>query len=211
MLRRLLPIAMLLAVAGAACSEGADAGLQAVRDDSRLMFFEVPDEWAVFGTADLEGVIDTPFVAQDPDFTLPVVSRVVFQGVGADAGIPGTDVSSFSYPVGSAVVRTISESQRDIMSRYLLQEMVVPYHGQPAAQEILKEDVSLGDGFAGVQMVVAYTDGTTDRDAAVAFISITDPAVDRMFSIAVGCSLECFQEHQTAILGVVDSWLVNTR
>lgn len=211
MLRRLLIAVSLLAVVGGACAEGTDAGFRAVRDESRLMFLEIPDDWAVFGSDALAGVVDTPFVAQSDDFSLPVVSRVVFQGAGVDAGVPGTDISAFSYPVGSAVVRTISESQRDIISRYLLQEMVVPYHGQPAAQEVLKEDISLGEGYDGVQMVVAYTDGVTDRDVAVAFISITDPEVDRLFSIAVGCSLECFQEHQSTILGVVDSWLVNTR
>lgn len=200
-----------MALVGAACGSSADSGLQSVRDPDRLMFFQVPEGWTVFAPADLEGVTTTPFVSQDAELTLPVRSRVVFQGIGRDAGVPDDNVSDSEYPVGSAVVRTIPASQRDQISRYWLAELVVPYHGQPVASEELKQDISLGDGFDGVQLIVAYNDSTTSTDTAVFFISVTDPEVTTMYSIAVGCSVACFNANIDAILGVIDSWLVNTR
>ena len=204
---------VLLALVAAACGSSADSGLQSVRDsgDPPSMFFQVPSDWTVFQSSDLEGVTETPFVSQTSDLTLPVASRVVFQGIGADAGLPDANVSDAEYPVGSAVVRTIPASQRDAISRYWLAELVVPYHGQPVASEELKQDISLGGGFDGVHLIVAYNDAATDTDAAVVLISVTDPEVSRMYSIAVGCSLSCFNDNVDAILAVVDSWLVNTR
>jgi hypothetical protein len=211
MRRTVVLLAVFAAAATLAACGASTEGLQSVRDSDRLMFFEIPSEWTVFEGGDLEGVAATPFVAQAADFSLPVVSRVVFQGASRDAGYPASSISQIEYPVGSAVVRTISTSQRDLMSRYWLAELVLPYHAQPVAQEVLKEDVSIGQDFDGVQLIVAYTDGDTESDAVVALVSITDPEVERLFSIAVGCSIDCFSAHQETIIDVIDSWLVNTR
>ena len=75
----------------------------------------------------------------------------------------------------------------------------------------MKQDISLGEGFDGVQLIVSFNDATTSSDAAVILISITDPAVEQMYSIAVGCSISCFNANVDAIVDVIDSWLVNTR
>ncbi|MBI5157032.1 MAG: hypothetical protein HZA58_03350 [Acidimicrobiia bacterium] len=204
---------VLVSLGAAACGSSGDSGLQSVRDsgDPPSMFFQVPSDWTVYQSTDLEGVTETPFVTQTSDLTLPVASRVVFQGTSRDAGIPDANVSDSQYPVGSAVVRTIPASQRDAISRYWLAELVVPYHAQAVASEELKQDISLGEGFDGVQLLVAYNDSTTGIDTAVFFISVTDPEVEEMYSIAVGCSVACFNENVDAIVDIVDSWLVNTR
>lgn len=204
---------VLLALGSAACGSSGDSGLISVRDagDPPSMFFQVPSDWSVYQSSDLEGVTETPFVAQTSDLTLPVASRVVFQGTSRDAGVPDANVSDSQYPVGSAVVRTIPASQRDAMSRYWLAELVVPYHGQAVASEELKQDISLGEGFDGVQLLVAYNDTITGIDTAVFFISVTDPEVQEMYSIAVGCSVACFNENVEEIVDIIDSWLVNTR
>ena len=159
----------------------------------------------------LEALPATPFVVQTGEVNLPILSRVVFEGTTAPDGAALADISTSNVPVGSAVVRSISTSQRDQISRFLLAELVLDYHNQPVAQEVLKQDVEVAADFDGVQVVVLYNDGVSQADAGVAMISITDPEVRRMFSIAVGCSLECFGEHQTVITDVIDSWLVNTR
>ena len=213
MFRRLPALSgfVLLALTASACASGTESGLQSVRDSAQLMFFEVPSDWSVYHSSELEGVIETPFVVQGTDLTLPVVSRVVFQGVGRDAGVPAANVSALEYPVGAAVVRSIPASQRDQISRYWLAELVVPYHSQSVAREELKQDISLGEGFDGVQLIVSFNDATTSSDAAVILISITDPAVEQMYSIAVGCSISCFNANVDAIVDVIDSWLVNTR
>jgi len=213
MLRR-LPLAIgaiAAALITVACGSSTDSGLQGVRDSERQMFFEIPSDWAVYQSADLTGLTETPFVTQDADLNLPVFSRVVFQGAGVDAGIPAVNTSNLEYPVGAAVVRTIPPSLRDQISRYWLAELVVPYHAHPVAQEEVKQDISLGEGFDGVQVLVVYNDAATETDAAAFLISVTDPEVEFMYSFAIGCSLSCFNTHVEAIVAAIDSWLVNPR
>jgi hypothetical protein len=210
MFRRLL-LALTATFLVGACGSGSDSGVQQVRDSAQEMYFEVPEEWAVFLSDDLAGLTDTPFVSQDAALSLPVFSRVVFHAAGPDAGLPAANTSDLDYPVGAAVVRTIPASMRDQISRYWLAELVIPYHSQPVAQEELKEDVTVGDGFDGVKVLVLYNDAATESDAAAFLISVTDPEVEFMYSIAIGCSLACFNEHVQDIVDIVDSWLVNTR
>ncbi len=190
---------------------GSSGEIQTYRDPDRLVKFDVPSDWRIYDADDLAGVTATPFVTQGVDFELPVVSRVVFDAAPEpDLDRLDEPISTAEHPVGSAVVRSISADQRDVISRYLLAELVVPYHSQPAAEELLKQDFDLGDDFEGVQLAVVYTDETTDEDAGAFFISVTDPEVTRLFQVAVGCSIECFNRHQSDIARVVDSWVVNT-
>ncbi|HEX5630377.1 MAG TPA: hypothetical protein VFY15_01830 [Acidimicrobiia bacterium] len=202
---------LVLSLVAAGCASGTDSGLTGVRDAAEQMYFEVPEEWAVYLSDDLSGSTETPFVNQSAELNLPVFSRVVFHAAGVDAGLPETNTSNVDYPVGAAVVRSIPASMRDQISRYWLAELVLPYHSHPVAQEELKEDISLGEGFDGVKILVLYNDTETETDAAAFLISVTDPEVEFMYSIAIGCSLSCFNEHAQSIIDVVDSWLVNTR
>jgi hypothetical protein len=203
-----------VAVAGAAlvvsACAGTSDGVTRVRDGDRLVYFELPAGWEVIGDDQLAGLAGTPFVVQSDDLVLPILSRVVFHGQETGAGLGAADVSLSPVPIGTAAVRSISASQRDLISRYWLAEAVLAYHEEPVAQELLKQDITVAAGYDGVQLVVAYNDSETQADAAVAFVSVTDPEARRMFSIAIGCSLECYGENQAQILDIIDSWLVNT-
>jgi hypothetical protein len=77
-------------------------------------------------------------------------------------------------------------------------------------RELVKADLDFGKSFEGVEVIVVYTDEATASDAGVYLMSVTDPDVTRMYSMAVGCSLDCFQLHQDEISDVMNSWLVNT-
>jgi len=205
---RLIAVVGLFAVLAAACGSDSGSGLRSVRDDSGSMFFEVPAEWSVLQEGDLGGAADTLFVNQDT-LDLPVLSRVVFEASGAAGST--LNPAAASVPVGSAVVRAISSAARDQISRYALAESVFPYHAQSSAQVVYKQDLSLGHGFDGVQVVVRYIDSVTSNEGVVSLISITDPDVTKMYSIAIGCEIGCFIDAQSTINTVIDSWLVNTR
>ncbi|MEX2419001.1 MAG: hypothetical protein WD652_01345 [Acidimicrobiia bacterium] len=194
----------------AACSESSSQGSTPIRDEGREVFFELPSGWTVVPESQVAALGRTPFVAQTT-FTLPVVSQVVFHGPGFAFGDAAQDTAAFGSPVGSAVVRTIPEGSRDFISRYLLAELVVPYHSKPIATEHFKQDIELADGYAGVQLLISYAETEEQVPAAVLFTVVTDPDDERMYSIAVGCSAECFNTHGEAIAAIIDSWLVNTR
>lgn len=200
--------AMAFAVAG--CAAEASSELTPIRDDNREVFFELPSGWTVVPDSQVQELGRTPFVAQTT-FTLPVTSRVVFHGPGFSFGDAAQDTSRFASPVGSAVVRTIPAGSRDFISRYLLAELVVPYHSEPIATEHFKQDIEIADGYRGVQLLVSYADTEDQVPAAVLFTVVTDPDDRRMYSIAVGCSAECFNAYGEAITSIIDSWLVNTR
>ncbi|RPI26388.1 MAG: hypothetical protein EHM57_00155 [Actinobacteria bacterium] len=212
--RRLPPAMLLVAAVGAllgACGGGSSA-TQSFTDPDRYTKIDVPVDWKVYAGSDLDCITATPFVVEAEGVELPVVSRFVFDGSPS----PSTDnllgpVSEADFPIGSSVVRRISPELRDFMSRYLLAEVVVDYHSAEQADEILKQDLEIADGYEGVQLMLAYRDAETSTDAGVFLISLTDPEVTKLYQVAVGCSLECFNTHAEVITGVVDSWLVNTR
>jgi hypothetical protein len=200
-------VGMLLGACG-----GGSSDIQSFTDPDRYTKVDIPADWKVYSGSDLDGISATPFVVEADGVELPVVSRVVFDG----SPTPSTEnltgpISEADFPIGSSVVRRISPELRDFMSRYLLAEVVVDYHSSEQAEEFLKQDLEIGDGFEGVQLMLAYRDQVTSSDAGVLLISLTDPEVTRLYQVAVGCSLECFNTHADVITGIVDSWLVNTR
>ena len=203
----LVAILVIAAFVVSGCSDS--NGRQGIRDADRSMFVEVPSDWTVYDGARLTEDLGTPFVTQQADFVMPVLSRVVF-GQSADTS-QLVAPSAATLPVGSATVRSISTAQRDLLSRLLISQAVVPYQRYPASQVFLNQDVEVADNYDGIQVIVAYNDPATGTDAAVSFVSVTDPTDTKLYTIAVGCTLECFGEYQSTINEIVDSWLVTTR
>lgn len=213
MQRRIVAVVAALGLLSTACSvAGSSGGTQSITDANQLTRIDLPAEWEYYTNDSLAGIADTPFVVQAPGAEMPVVSRFAFDAAPvADTNNLLGPISQADFPVGSSVVRRISPDVRDFVSRYLLAEVVVPYHSASASEELFKQDVDLGDNHEGVQLAVVYKDLQTDEDAGVMFISATDPEVTTLYQIAIGCSLECFQIYGPAIEEVLDTWLVNTR
>jgi hypothetical protein len=211
MQRGIVAVVAALGLLLAACTAGSSS-TQSIIDDDNLTRIDLPADWDTYSNDALAGMADTPFVVQLTGAEMPVMSRFAFDGAPiANTQNLTTPISQADFPVGSSVVRRISPEVRDYVSRYLLTEAVVPYHQASASQEVLKQDIDLGNDHKGVQLVVVYRDPATDQDAAVLLISATDPEVTTMYQVAVGCSLECFQANTPEITKIVDSWLVNTR
>ena len=211
MQRRIVAVVAALGMLLAACSAGTSS-TQSISDADQLTRIDLPSDWEHYSNEALAGIPDPPFVVQITGAEMPIVSRFAFDA----APIPTTQnlllpISQADFPVGSSVVRRISPDVRDFVSRYLLTEAVVPYHGASASEEVMKQDIDLGDDHQGVQVVVVYRDAETDLDAGVFMISATNPEVTTLYQVAIGCSLECFETYAPEITAVVDSWLVNTR
>jgi hypothetical protein len=209
---RTLSVAAVLLAGGliASCGDASGGDVTAVRDADREIFFEIPSDWSVLDESVVQSLGATPFVDQ-AIFNLPITSRVVFHGPGLAPADTALDPALAGSPVGSAVIRSIPEGARDFMSRFVLAEAVVPYHDRPIATEYLKQDVEIADGYQGVQLLVTYADNEEQVPAAILFVSVTDPTDRTLYSIAVGCSADCFNLYGDTIGEIVDSWLVNTR
>ena len=209
-MRRISVFVAALGILVAACS-GAAPRTQSITDAGQLTRIDLPADWQYYSNEALTDIASTPFVIQEPGLEMPVMSRFVFDA----APISTTDnliapISLADFPVGSSVVRRISPDVRDQISRYLLAEVLVPYHEASEQLELAKSDIDLGDDFQGVQVTVVYKEPGTEAEVGVHLISVTDPEVTTLYQVAIGCSLECFQAYVPEIIEVVDTWLVNT-
>ncbi len=213
------PLALLIGIFGlvvAACG-GAATGNGTVRyvDPSSQTLIDIPGSWHLYDLSQLTaspGLDDLPFVEPVQGLEFPLQSLVAFDGAPfEDTSNLSVAIPDASYPIGAAAVRSIGDTERDFVSRFTLTQAVVPYRSLPNSQEITKEDFSFGNGYDGVRVLVAFGDETGQKVGVAYLISVTDPADQRMFSVAAGCSRDCFIAHQTEIEQVVDSWLVNTR
>jgi|FLYL01.1.fsa_nt_gi hypothetical protein len=205
-----LVLVALLAVAAVACGRAAADSVTYTDPDNRFLV-RLPPGWHLY-QADELAQVEVPFVHPVQGLEFPVSSMVGFDRAPARSPVNlEVPLVEADFPVGVATVRTIGTLQRDFVSRFVLTESVVPYRSLPNSRELLKEDFSFGRGYEGVRALVVYTD-EVGRDFAVAYlISVTDPDDTVMFSVAAGCSRDCFIQHQDEIEQVVDSWLVNTR
>jgi hypothetical protein len=200
-----------VAVMLAACS-GADEGVVTFTDDERLSRFDLPESWHVYELAELSELEDMPFDEQVQGFDFPAITSVGFDGGPVrDVGNLENSLSEAEYPIGSMSVRQVGEVEKDLLSRAMLTQSVLPYYGLSNSEEITKEDFSFGNGFDGVRVLVAFQDETATGQGVAYLISVSNEDDTRIYSMIAGCNRECFIANQNTIEGVVDSWLVNKR
>ena len=107
-------------------------------------------------------------------------------------------------------VRSIG-ANRDFLSRSILEEAVIPQQVFTVGQDIVAEDFDFGRNYEGIRRFVPIQDTTTEDEGIVYYVSVTNPEETTIFTIAAGCSRACWEAFQDDIVGVVDSWIVNTR
>ena len=209
---RSVPFAAAVLVFALAACGGSSDGVQTYTDPERLSLVELPSDWHLYPQEQVSNLDGFPFMASYGNTSMSVRSVVAFDGAPAAAVDNLTvDPALSSYPIGSASVRDVSESTKEILSRFLLTQSVLDYTDDVNVQEVTKEDFSFGSGFDGVRRLVAYTTADGTGQGVAYLISVTDSTDDRVFAVVAGCNLECFTENQAEIERVVDSWLVNTK
>lgn len=186
----------------AACG-GQDPSSRTYKDPGLRFIFEVPDGWNLYPDARPGGLA----ILADAERG----SRVPFDGFPqANPANLTTPLSQAPYPLGAAGVRPITEEERDLVSRLWISQTVLPYQQEAGFEEVFKEDYEQADDFEGIRLLVQYREDETNELAAVFMEALTDPEDTTLYSIAVGCSVECFRQHQGDIAEVVSSWKVNT-
>jgi hypothetical protein len=200
-----------VAVMLAACS-GADEGVVTVTDEERLSRFDLPESWHTYELAELSELEDIPFDEQVQGFSFPAITSVGFDGGPVrDVSNLESNLAEAEYPIGSMSVRQVGEVEKDLLSRAMLTQSVLPYYGLSNSEEITKEDFTFGNGFDGVRVLVAFQDEAATGQGVAYLISVSNEDDTRIYSMIAGCNRECFIANQDTIEGVVDSWLVNKR
>jgi len=198
-----------IAMLAVACG-GVGSNRLEYKDPDDLALFEVPDDWNLY-TADELTQQNLPFVTNFVD-TLPIASLAAFDaGTGRSVTNLEQPVSSVRYPVGSYVVRDVSRSERDLLSRSSLERMVLWPEVFTVTSRGANDDFDFGNNYEGIRRILQFEDLATQERGVVAFVSVTNPDDSQILSMAVGCSEECFEQFTEQIIEVVDSWVVNTR
>ncbi len=202
---------MILALVAVACGGGGSETIT-FTDPDRLSRFQMPETWNLYQLAELSSLDDLPFDEQVQGYGFPAISSIGFDGGPVrDVANLTADLTEADYPIGVMSVRQVGEVQKDLLSRAMLTQSVLPYYGLANSQEITKEDFSFGNGFDGVRVLVVFQDDATADQGVAYLISVSNDDDTRMYSMIAGCSRECFVANQETIEKVVDSWLVNKR
>jgi hypothetical protein len=195
----------------AACG-GADSGVITMTDPERLGRFDLPESWNVYQLSELSDLEDLPFDESVQGHSFPPLSSIGFDGGPVrDVSNLTTSLPEAEYPIGAMSVRQVGEVEKDLLSRAMLSQSVLPYYGLANSQEITKEDFSFGAGFDGVRVLVAFQNEEATDQGVAYLISVSNSDDTRIYSMIAGCNRECFLANQETIEKVVDSWLVNKR
>ncbi len=209
--RRYGLLGALTALALVATSCGGDSDALEYKDGQRALF-ELPPEWHLYEADELTTIQARPFVTNFGS-QLAVITEVGFDGApGRAVANLNAPVATLSYPVGSYTVRSVGEAEKDAISRALLEQTVLwPDAFSISEQPLVKEDFSFSEDYEGIRRFLAFRDEAADAEGLVYFITVTDAADTKIFSMAAGCSRACWETYGEQIVDVVDSWLVNTR
>ena len=208
---RIVAAATLFVMVSVACG-GARSDRTEYKDPDDLALFEVPSEWNIY-IADELTLQDLPFVTSFVD-TLPIISVAAFDGrVGRNVTNLEQPVSLVRYPVGAFVVRNVSPTERDLLSRATLETLILwpEFYTVTNRGPNIDTDFDFGNDYVGIRRVVRFEDMATQENGIVAFASVTNPDDSLIYSVAVGCSEQCFEQFAEDIIEVIDSWIVNTR
>ncbi len=197
--------AMLLTACG-----GGDPDITVYRDTENRSLFELPKDWNLYRADELSQIAPVPFV---PDLGgYRPISFVAFDGAaGRDLNNLSLDAASSPFPVGAQIIRQISPEEKDLLSRRLMAVSAYDITDPGQGVEIDTWDFTFGRDFEGIAATVGLTAQDGQSQGLVYVLAVTNPEATELYSMAAGCSLECFAREGDQIVAAVESWIVNTR
>ena len=213
-MRRLLRAsasAAALAVLLSACGGGGNPDTITYQDAEDRSLFELPNDWHLYDADELVQVLPAPFL---PDTGGNIVSLVAFDGAaGRDLDNVALDAAASEFPVGAQIIRRISDSERnDISNRSMAMSAYNVYSsGLGVEMYNLVDDPAFDRDYDGIRGYLGVTLQDGSLEGVIYVRAVHNPDMTELYSMAAGCSLDCFTREQEAIEGAVNSWVVNTR
>jgi hypothetical protein len=222
--------AALLAVALSLSACGSDYHYVSNRDSGA--YFKVPDHWEIYGTGELLRTEDRWLTDDELDDRTSSVWLRGFDGSDEPSPDHVLDATSTS-PRGYAEVRALSASERDSIDYAELRRAGFPLHDpttgealdplEVAASEpdgvvtVLEYDdddplgpLELGDGLRGVRLRTRIA--VEDQEPVILEqISVVDADTTRHYSFTVGCTRRCWDDNESMIEQIADSWTLKVQ
>ncbi len=204
-------LAVLLALFLAACGAGGNPDRITYRDADNRALFELPKEWHLYRADELAQLGPVPFL---PEGGGNILSYVAFDGAaGRDLGNVALDAPASDFPVGAQIIRQIHPDEKNDISNRIMATSAYNVYSPDLGVEILflDRDPSFESDFDGIRGYLGVTQGDGAEEGVVYVRAVHNPEVTELYSMAIGCSLDCFMRDRETIEEAVDSWIINTR
>lgn len=199
-----------LALALGACA-GNDPNKVTYRDTENRSLFELPTDWNLYRADELVQAGSVPFL---PNVGGAMVSYVAFDGAaGRDLSNLITGAAESPYPLGAQIIRQITPEDKNLLSnRFMAESAYATYSPNLGVQIIdLIDDPDFDRNYDGIRGYLGVTQEDNSLEGVIYLRAVHNPDVTELYSIAVGCSIECFTRERQEIEQAVNSWVVNTR
>lgn len=201
---------MVAAVLSAACGT---PDYQYVKSSSDRTFVRVPEGWQLFDEDELLSSSNESPEAKENFKNLS-------WSVGFDSRpepAAATLLEASPFPTGLVQVRTLLPSQRDGFSLADLRSLLLPYdplgdEAQEGGQvEVLwARAAEQKGGFHGSELLLNLK---TPEGELVKWrqVALLDSRVQKVHLLVISCDVKCYDEHESVIDGIVQSWKVEDR
>lgn len=209
--RTRLALGLVSAVLVGACG---GSGFQYVKNAEHGVYFKLDEDWVLY---DENQYFAQPALELSP---LERRRRVATNWVRAFDASPKPSLDNVfdtdaPAPHGVARIQLLSEAERESVDLSMLRSAYLTFDPVKAKREnprgpveiISEEDMSLESGHHGVRMVVAF-DTMSGDIGVIDQTTLVDGANRVLYLFVVGCSRQCYAEHQDQIDVVADSWTI---
>lgn len=210
-MRRGIVSGVALAAVLSACGGGGNPDTITYRDAENRSLFELPNDWHLYRADELVQVAPVPFL---PDVGGNILSFVAFDGAaGRNLVNVSQDAAASEFPVGAQIIRQISDTERnDISNRSMALSAYNAYTAGLGVEMLdLVDDPSFDRNYDGIRGYLGVTLQDGSLEGVIYVRAVHNPEMTELYSMAAGCSLDCFTRERQAIEEAVNSWVVNTR
>ncbi len=184
------------------------SGYSYISNASTKTYFKVPEEWELFERNEMMS-------GESPAISLQSLQGAADLWVVAFDAAPSPDLdnvlaTSSQHPPGYALVRPLTEQERDTYSLASLRNEVVPLDrlkkAEGQVEPISEEAIELESGAHGSRLVnnieVEGDVFTLDQTGLV------DSGTHRVYVLVIGCRAACYEANKAVIDQVADSWTI---
>jgi hypothetical protein len=184
------------------------SGFSYVSNTSTKTYFKVPEEWELFERNEMMS-------GESPAVSLQSLQGASDLWVVAFDAAPSPDLdnvlaTSSRHPTGYALVRPLSEEERDTYSLASLRNEVIPLdrleRTEGRVEAVSEEEIELESGAHGSRLVneikVEGDVFTLDQTGLV------DSGTHRVHVLVIGCRSACYEANKAVIDQVADSWTI---
>jgi hypothetical protein len=184
------------------------SGYHYVKSSEDRTFFKVPDDWELYDNDTLLDAASSDLSEEELDEVRATQWAAVFDAHPSPA-LAHLANKAPNYPVGRAIVQDLSPESADGISLMTLRNVFYDVDTKiekDTGRVISYEPVERNGGFHGSHLVVQLS--TAKGDMVVNQIALLDQGTTKVYALAIACSVKCYDENESRIEQVMDSWTV---